>query len=167
MSKCLYVCESTDFGNALLQSFVSPGGKCLIALRISVLSAFPSLVRVISSFLKHNFLCKVTRDPKCNFKGKIIIVGGLGIFFFPILTVRLVSICCPSVAFVKINKQKAKIKIPILKCHRYLSYTFPELKRKKLKCGETQTCKFKLPTLLQILCLLVSVQKLVSLSVPL
>lgn len=130
MTKCLCVCESADFGKALLQSFVCPSGKCLIALRITVLSAFPSLVRVISSFLKHNFLCKVTGDPKCNFKGKIIVVGGLGIFFSPILTVRLVSIYCPSVAFIKINKQKAKIKIPILKCHRYLSYTFPELKKK-------------------------------------
>lgn len=72
--------------------------RCCLGGKSSVTSACFPFLRVISWLLKLCSLCNIILEPNCDFKGNIHI--------FLILT-RSAFICCPSVASIKINKQKA------------------------------------------------------------
>lgn len=99
----------------------------LIILSISLVSAFPSLGRTISSFLKLSSLCKVTLDPKCNFKEKTAI----DYFIFSLDFNKISFYLLPLGGFHE-NKRTGKKKNPRAEVWS-LSYTFLELKQ---KCGE-------------------------------
>lgn len=105
-----------------------------IILSISLVSAFPSLGRAISSFLKLSSLCKITLDPKCNFKGKTAIDSLVFCLDFN----NEISFYLQPFSGFHESKRTGKKKNPRAEVSS-LSYTFLELKQ---KCGEIQTCKF-------------------------